>query len=75
MKMDRAAFAVCVSAALAIGCGKQPDQPPPPPKPTALVDAARIIAADGREWLSYGRTYDEQRFSPLEKIDVGNVTL
>src|SRR6185503_12645415 len=28
--------------------------------------------ADG-EWLSYGRTYDEQRFSPLAKVDAGNV--
>ena len=33
------------------------------------VDAKRIEAADGSEWLTYGRTYDEQRFSPLKQID------
>ncbi|WP_411287452.1 PQQ-dependent dehydrogenase, methanol/ethanol family [Phenylobacterium sp.] len=33
------------------------------------VDARRIAAADGAEWLTYGRTYDEQRFSPLKQID------
>jgi PQQ-dependent dehydrogenase (methanol/ethanol family) len=25
-------------------------------------------------WMSYGRTYDEQRFSPLKQIDTGNVS-
>jgi PQQ-dependent dehydrogenase (methanol/ethanol family) len=38
------------------------------------VDGARIAAADGNgEWLSYGRTYDEQRYSPLDKITAANV--
>ncbi|GHD03586.1 PQQ-dependent dehydrogenase, methanol/ethanol family [Novosphingobium pokkalii] len=38
-----------------------------------LVDAARIIAADPSDWLAHGRTYDEQRFSPLAQIDRANV--
>jgi alcohol dehydrogenase (cytochrome c)/quinohemoprotein ethanol dehydrogenase len=42
-------------------------------KPTAMVDAARIAAADASSWLSYGRTYDEQRHSPLTKVDASNV--
>ncbi|HMN47219.1 MAG TPA: PQQ-dependent dehydrogenase, methanol/ethanol family [Povalibacter sp.] len=35
------------------------------------MDSARLVAADSdsRNWLSYGRTYSEQRFSPLAKID------
>jgi quinohemoprotein ethanol dehydrogenase len=39
------------------------------------VDDARLLAAaaDGDDWLSYGRTYDEQRFSPLTAIDDSNV--
>jgi quinohemoprotein ethanol dehydrogenase len=37
------------------------------------VDAKRIEAAKAGEWLTYGRTYDEQRFSPLDKINTGNV--
>jgi quinohemoprotein ethanol dehydrogenase len=39
------------------------------------VDGERIIAADQApgEWVSHGRTYSEQRFSPLDKINAGNV--
>jgi quinohemoprotein ethanol dehydrogenase len=56
------------------GCSKQPEAvPAATPRPTALVDSARIAAPADGEWLSYGRTYDEQRFSPLARIDVGNV--
>ncbi|HKQ16704.1 MAG TPA: hypothetical protein VJT80_25020, partial [Steroidobacteraceae bacterium] len=44
-------------------------------KPPAQVDAARIVQADQDpgNWLTVGRTYSEQRFSPLAKIDAGNV--
>ena len=39
------------------------------------VDGERIIAAEKNgEWLSYGRTYSEQRFSPLDKINTANVS-
>ncbi|MFZ5668104.1 MAG: PQQ-dependent dehydrogenase, methanol/ethanol family [Pseudomonadota bacterium] len=39
------------------------------------VDGARIAAADRTpgEWISHGRTYGEQRFSPLDRINAGNV--
>ncbi len=41
---------------------------------TTKVDGARIIGADNEpgNWLSYGRTYDEQRFSPLTDINDQN---
>jgi quinohemoprotein ethanol dehydrogenase len=41
----------------------------------AAVDAARLLEADREpgNWMSHGRTYDEQRFSPLKAIDAGNV--
>jgi alcohol dehydrogenase (cytochrome c)/quinohemoprotein ethanol dehydrogenase len=41
----------------------------------ANVDDKRLLAAvdDGANWLSYGRTYDEQRFSPLTQINDTNV--
>ena len=41
----------------------------------AEVDGGRIIAADKepQNWLSHGRTYGEQRFSPLAKITTANV--
>ena len=42
----------------------------------AAVDGARIAAADSEpgNWLTYGRTYDEQRFSPLKQITADNVS-
>jgi len=64
---------------IASGCAREsaptaPTSAPAPPKP-AQVDAGRLTAAaeDGANWLSYGRTYDEQRFSPLKQIEAGNV--
>jgi alcohol dehydrogenase (cytochrome c)/quinohemoprotein ethanol dehydrogenase len=41
----------------------------------ANVDAARLVAADQdpANWMTYGRTYSEQRFSPLTQINADNV--
>jgi glucose dehydrogenase len=36
------------------------------------VDGARIADAEPGNWLTYGRTYDEQRFSPLARINDKN---
>jgi quinohemoprotein ethanol dehydrogenase len=50
--------------------------PPAAPAPRAgNADDARLRAADSEpgSWLSHGRDYAEQRFSPLAAIDVGNV--
>lgn len=54
------ALAICVGA----GAARAAD-----------VTGARIVGADKEpgNWLSHGRTYSEQRFSPLNKIDAGNV--
>ncbi|EIT71140.1 PQQ-dependent dehydrogenase, methanol/ethanol family [Hydrocarboniphaga effusa] len=45
------------------------------PANPANVDGARIVAADKEpgNWMSTGRTYDEQRYSPLKKITDQNV--
>ena len=50
--------------------------PPPQTQGPAAVDTGRLLAADDEPglWMSHGRTYDEQRFSPLERIDASNVT-
>ncbi len=42
----------------------------------ADVSGSRIIKADSEpgNWMSHGRTYDEQRFSPLKKINDTNVS-
>src|SRR5216683_2544353 len=41
----------------------------------ANVNASRLINADQQpgNWMSYGRTYSEQRFSPLKQINDQNV--
>ncbi len=40
------------------------------------ITAERIIAADAEpgQWLSHGRDYAEQRFSPLQKVNEQNVS-
>ena len=42
---------------------------------TATVNKERIMASDQEpgNWLAHGRTYDEQRFSPLADINDKNV--
>jgi quinohemoprotein ethanol dehydrogenase len=44
----------------------------------AAVDAKRLLAADSPanagQWMSYGRDYNEQRFSPLTQINVDDIS-
>ena len=42
----------------------------------AWVDAERIINSDSepQNWLAHGRTWSEQRYSPLDQINDGNVS-
>ncbi len=46
-----------------------------PASDAARVDAARLLAADSEpgQWLSYGRNYEEQHYSPLAQIDKSNL--
>jgi quinohemoprotein ethanol dehydrogenase len=57
-----------VSSSIAVAAAHSATAEPRP------VDAARITHADAEpgNWLSYGRTYDEQRFSPLKQINDRN---
>ncbi|WP_309087327.1 PQQ-dependent dehydrogenase, methanol/ethanol family [Phenylobacterium sp.] len=55
-----------VAVALALAACQKPQ--------TANIDGERIAAADANaEWLSYGKGYSEQRFSPLDQVNAGNV--
>jgi glucose dehydrogenase len=38
-----------------------------------IDDNALADEASAEDWLAYGRTYSEQRFSPLTQIDTANV--
>jgi len=61
-----------LAAALALFCLSSPALLAAGP---AAVDGARIAAADKEpgNWLSHGRTYGEQRFSPLKEINRDNI--
>jgi len=64
-------YAVLAAAAIALAaCGPDGSEK----SGAAAVDGARIAQADSHagDWMSYGRTYDEQRFSPLGQINAGN---
>lgn len=60
-------FAMCITSVIAATAQQKPDFD---------VDGERIINADKEEgnWLSHGRSYDEQRFSPLTQINETNVS-
>lgn len=67
----RVAAALGCAAAMVQGIGAAaPDR-----DRAAPVDHARMLAADRApgEWMAPGRTYGEQRFSPLDQINAGNV--
>jgi PQQ-dependent dehydrogenase (methanol/ethanol family) len=59
--------AVVLAAAALAGCH--------PGRGPADVDSARLAAADQEpgNWMTHGRTYSEQRYSPLDKINTTNV--
>ncbi len=57
------------SLLLSVSC----KQAPPPVEPLVVNDAALADEAQGDNWLAYGRTHHEQRFSPLDQINAGNV--
>ena len=63
------AVLVCVGCSLAA----KPVQPETP-KGAAQVNASRLLNADAepQNWLTHGRTYNEQRFSPLKRINDQN---
>lgn len=66
MKLFAPIVPVCMTVLLvACDAGRAPAQ----------VDTQRIIDADSEphNWLAHGRTYDEQRFSPLTVINDSNV--
>lgn len=83
--MDASRFGALSLVALLAACGSKEQAPAVSgaevPKATATaagaaaVTATRLAAADREpgSWMTYGRTYDEQRFSPLQQITADNV--
>ncbi|MBP6798035.1 MAG: PQQ-binding-like beta-propeller repeat protein, partial [Luteimonas sp.] len=68
-------MAILLAALVLTGCAEREEPAPGPPAAKAAVDGERIANADSEpgSWLSHGRTYSEQRFSPLTQITRDNV--
>jgi quinohemoprotein ethanol dehydrogenase len=73
MQSKRLPLALTATCVAAVFCGAV--QAADPPRGAATVDGNRIAAADRepQNWLAHGRTYGEQRYSPLAQIDAANV--
>lgn len=64
-------FALAIVAALALaGCDMATG-----PQSEGGIDAARLVGADAdaANWITHGRTYSEQRYSPLDQVNAQNV--
>ena len=66
---------LAASAAYSVDAGAIHSADPGATPAAAAVNAQRLTGAntDAAQWLSVGRTYDEQRFSPLKQINTTNV--
>ncbi len=71
-------FAACQGGEAPVAQNKNPEisVPPVEAEKVADIDAGRITRADNEphNWLTHGRTYSEQRFSPLNQINSDNVS-
>ena len=71
MRIRGLAIAISAAASLALaGCSGEPGS-----NSGERVGSEQLLAAnaDGANWISHGRTYSEQRFSPLDKVNAENV--
>jgi len=72
-----ALLAAC-AAAVTQGDGAGQTATPQPPSGPAMVTQKRLLAADAPgnvgDWMSHGRTWGEQRFSPLTQINDTNAS-
>jgi quinohemoprotein ethanol dehydrogenase len=71
---------LCAAIITCIGCGTHDSAKTPQASPVVSgqateVDGTRLMNADKEpgNWMTYGRTYNEQRFSPLKQITDANV--
>ena len=63
-----AALAVLAATGTLAGCKESMSE--------AGINAQRLLDAqgDGANWITYGRNYEEQRFSPLDQVNADNVS-
>jgi quinohemoprotein ethanol dehydrogenase len=49
-------------------------QSAPTSQQTVVDDQAMADESQGENWLAFGRTYSEQRFSPLDQVNTSNIS-
>jgi quinohemoprotein ethanol dehydrogenase len=74
--MRRGRIVLFVMILTLCACGHKEAEQSAPPHIPAHVSAERILNADQEpgNWLTHGRTYNEQRFSPLKDVSEKNVS-
>jgi len=71
---DRQAWVSCCITVTGVLIGAAFAPPAHAATPTVIDRKVLLAAPENRtDWLTHGRTYDEQRFSPLEQINAANV--
>jgi quinoprotein glucose dehydrogenase len=58
---------------VAVAQANRPDPPGAMPEPFAQAMADASLMQVGADWPAYGGTYNAQRYSPLDRINQGNV--
>ncbi len=58
-----------LAISVAAGCSRQEQAAEEPRNDSVTAERLANAASDPANWLTHGRTYDEQRFSPLTAID------
>ncbi|NNE57613.1 MAG: PQQ-dependent dehydrogenase, methanol/ethanol family [Hellea sp.] len=71
--MQKLVLTAAISMLALAACNSKEKEPATSGETNSGVSSAQIINADNSSWLSYGRTYDEQRFSPLATVNADNV--
>ena len=78
IRRDHRWIGVLLSGAMLAGCSQGGGESASPAAAAAAanVTAERLLNAENEpgQWMTYGGTYSEQRFSPLTKIDSSNVS-
>ena len=79
MTAERILIAAVICGAMCAGCGRRGERSAAEQRDARSarkgVDEARIVGADEEpgNWMTHGRTYSEQRFSPLKEINDKNI--
>lgn len=77
MSIMRPVVAGLILVAVLAGCGRKGEPPVAATPPQAQVSGERLLAAsdpaNAGQWMSHGRDYSEQRFSPLTRVSTDNV--